>query len=270
MHCPVCQNYDIALVLTAEKYKFFRCRRCGLIYRSFQNQPNHNILYSNQYYYQGSKLKKKIEQFLTGLINNRRKQLIKRRQNGGKILDLGCGLGQFLDQMNSQYWQKIGVEPSRAAHQQIAKLNFTTYSQKLTDINLPENSLDVITAWHVLEHLPNPRMTLLEINRILKEKSFLFLSTPNTDSFGFQQGKERWFHLDASRHLFLFNAQNLKKILNQTGFQIIKINYPFFEYPLDLFRSLRGINKFMLGLSGKLIFPFIKKGETIEIVCRKK
>ena len=270
LHCPICQNTKTAVVLTAEGYRFFHCHRCDLVYRSFQNRQNRDILYSNQYYRQGSKLKRKIEKFLTKLVNYRRKQLIEKWQNKGKILDLGCGLGQFLNQMNSRNWQKIGIEPSQAAYQQIAKLNFTIYQKELADIDLLKNSLDVITAWHVLEHLSNPKITLSEIHRILKKDGFLFFSTPNTDSFGFEKGREKWFHLDASRHLFLFNAKSLKKILNQTGFRIIKINYPFFEYPLDLFHSLNGVNKFVLGLGGKLISPFIKKTETIEIVCQKK
>jgi len=270
LYCPICQNTKTVVVLNAKEYRFFHCHRCGLVYRSSQNRQNHDALYSRQYYRQGGKLKKMIEQFLTKLINYRRKRLIGQWRNKGKILDLGCGLGQFLNQMNNRNWQKIGIEPSQAAYQQIAKSNFTIYQKELTDINLPKNSFDVITAWHVLEHLTNPQKNLLEIHRILKKEGFLFLSTPNTNSFGFKQGKEKWFHLDTPRHLFLFNAKSLKNILNQTGFRIIKINYPFFEYPLDLFHSLNGVNKFILGLGGKLISPFIGKTETIEIVCQKK
>ena len=198
------------------------------------------------------------------------------------ILDLGCGGGEFLNSFNKK-WQKFGVEPSVFASKiAAAKKHLEVRNQELLTCHFPDSYFDIVTAWHVLEHLYNPKETLREMRRILKDDGVFLLSTPNTDSLGFKLAKESWFHLDAPRHLSLFNRLALKKILTSSRFRILKTSFPVLEYPLDLFHSISKAklkNQFLRGVFTAPLFillitlkPFLCLlgiGETMEVISVK-
>ena len=92
---------------------------------------------------------------------------------------------------------------------------------------------------HVFEHLENPKENILKIKKILKKKGMLIMSIPTSESIGLRIGKQYHFHLDTPRHLFIPSIKAIKKILKESGFKKIKIHSQPFEFPLDLFWSIR-------------------------------
>ena len=104
---------------------------------------------------------------------------------------------------------------------------------------LGEAKYDVVTLWHVLEHLDHPGVALTRIHAALAADGLLVIATPDTHSRACQKGRAHWFHLDAPRHLHLFHADNLARLLAQSGFDGVRQSRLPFDYPLDLFWSLR-------------------------------
>jgi 2-polyprenyl-3-methyl-5-hydroxy-6-metoxy-1,4-benzoquinol methylase len=104
---------------------------------------------------------------------------------------------------------------------------------------LGEGAYDVVTLWHVLEHIDRPDLALARIHTALTAEGLIVIATPNTRSLACRIGREFWYHLDAPRHLRLFNENNLVKLLEQTGFEVVRRAYLPFDFPLDLFWSVR-------------------------------
>lgn len=271
--------------ISEEKFRLVRCKECGLIYinpRPIKKEISN--YYSYDYYSSGgNNFKTSIEKMLSYYFLSRQKKMIHQFKKEGKILDIGCGSGNFLSSFSSKEWESYGVEPNPVGYDlSKEKMKNNIFNKELSDCKFPDNYFDVITMWHVLEHIYDPNEELQEINRILKDDGILILSIPNIKSLGFRIAGKHWFHLDAPRHLCHFDPATISEILRKNGFEILKMNFPFVEYPLDLYHSI--INKFRknkytqtLLILPVLILSFILKpsgslaevSETMTIYCKK-
>lgn len=142
--------------------------------------------------------------------------------SSGKILDVGCGTGHFLAAMKKHgNWETIGVDLNLDAVT-FAKdvLKIEAYVGNIEDIKFPSHTFDAVTMWDVLEHLYDPRQTLLEIRRVLKAKGQLLLRIPSLDSLDARLFGIYWSGLDAPRHLMVFSPKTLRRLLAETGFSI--------------------------------------------------
>ena len=108
---------------------------------------------------------------------------------------------------------------------------------------------------------------LKKIREILSKKGVLIFQIPNIDSLGFRLGKKLWFHLDLPRHLILHNRKSIEWLCKKTGFEIKYIKYEYYDYPLDLFWSLR---KSLLKYLVYPIYPIIKyfSREHLTFICK--
>lgn len=144
------------------------------------------------------------------------------RLSGGRILDVGCGAGFFLRALGETSWSRYGVEigdeAANAAAQALGSAQM--FKGTLLDAKFDRSSFDVVTFWSALEHTNEPRMNLAEARRILKSGGTLVIQVPNAASYQAKIFQGDWFSLDAPRHRYHFNLQNLKQILDETGFTI--------------------------------------------------
>jgi len=152
-------------------------------------------------------------------IKNKLK-LISSLSEKGKILDIGSGTGDFLLAAKQAGWQTIGYEPNIKAK--------TISKQKgieLTDkINLLENSsIDVITMWHVLEHVPNLEEYISELKRLLKPKGTIIIAVPNFKSFDAEFYGRYWAAFDVPRHIWHFSKQSISKIFLEKKLQVVNV-----------------------------------------------
>ncbi len=147
---------------------------------------------------------------------------------GGKVLDLGCGAGANLYQLQQLGWQVSGTEPDPKAVLAAKKLLDTNeiFEGFLEDAAFAENSFDALISAHVLEHLPDPLATLKECYRVMKPGAQLCFATPNIDSLASQQFKEYWRGLEIPRHFFLFTEKSLREMAEKAGFRNIRILTP--------------------------------------------
>ncbi|WP_348718293.1 class I SAM-dependent methyltransferase [Tenacibaculum sp. 190130A14a] len=136
------------------------------------------------------------------------------------ILDIGAGTGDFLKTCVNDNWNITGVEPSKKART-IALEKDINLEEKLTDIE--NKKFDVITLWHVLEHVPNLFEYIEVLKELLKPNGKLIIAVPNYKSYDAIYYKEHWAAFDVPRHLWHFSKKSIQKIFSQYGFQLENI-----------------------------------------------
>ncbi len=138
--------------------------------------------------------------------------LINKHANKGNLLDIGAGTGSFLHAAKKDGWQTIGLEPSEKA-KQFASLKDLKFIDNLNDI--PTQSQDIITMWHVLEHVPNLDEYLFELKRIIKPSGTIFIAVPNFKSFDASYYGKFWAAYDVPRHLWHFSKGSIQKLFSE-------------------------------------------------------
>jgi len=145
----------------------------------------------------------------------------------GRLLDIGCGNGYFLVQMRDLGWDVVGVEPDPKAVK-VARDHFglRVFQGTLEEAKFPDDSFDVITMNHVIEHVPDPIGLLSECRRILKPNGKLVVVTPNIKSLGRYLFGKSWVHWDPPRHLFLFSSKSLRTCAEKAGLKVQRLWTP--------------------------------------------
>ena len=160
-------------------------------------------------------------------------RLVSRNSNltCGRILDIGTGTGYFADKMKREGWQVSAIEKSPQARE-FAKEHFgLSVNPPETLFTLKEKSFDVITLWHVMEHLEQLERTWDTLDRILKDSGTLIVAVPNAASYDAEKYKEMWAAYDVPRHLWHFTPSTIKKLASGHGF-VMTERYPM---PFDAF-----------------------------------
>jgi len=142
---------------------------------------------------------------------------------GDVIADIGCGTGEFLHEMLQNGWAADGVEKDKSAAgfaRQQHGLNIK--NEELTDCDYPEKSFDVITMWHVLEHLDNPNAVIAKIKLLLKNDGLLLIALPNIASPDAKFYQNNWVALDAPRHVTHFTGESMDYLCSLHGLRLVK------------------------------------------------
>ncbi len=149
---------------------------------------------------------------------NRELRWVKYKENG-KLLDVGCGNGEYLSWMKSIGWDVTGVEPDKKAVANASKA-LKIHTKEIDKLVLPEKTFDVITLNHVIEHVPDPTATLKACGSFLKDDGYIVMITPNTQGIGHRWHNQNWYGLDPPRHLFLFSPKSLKEVAERSNLQV--------------------------------------------------
>jgi SAM-dependent methyltransferase len=142
----------------------------------------------------------------------------------GRLLDVGCATGNFLSLVKERGWEIWGVEFNpHAAATAARRLNAEVLPGDLVDLDLPRERFDVVTLFHVIEHVIDPRRTVGKIREVLKRNGRLVLETPDFGSKSARRMGAKWPHVKPREHLYYFDEQSLRKLLSEEGFQINKV-----------------------------------------------
>lgn len=138
----------------------------------------------------------------------------------GKLLDIGAGTGDFLLTAKNYGWETIGVEPSERA-KNIAKQKGISFVEEID--SLENNSLDVITMWHVLEHVPDLEFQIQELKRLLKPTGTLIVAVPNYKSFDANHYQTFWAAYDVPIHFWHFSKKSIQLLFERVDMKLEKI-----------------------------------------------
>lgn len=213
--------------LTREEFHLCECLSCGLLYT--MPRPSKDIIgnyYKSEEYYSHQENKKgfipKIYETVKKVNLKHKYKLATSGTRKGKLLDIGCGVGDFIHTAEKNGWKCIGVEPSEEAKtiaRKRIRANIIT-SEELEQI--PEASFDLITMWHVLEHVDNLKWQIEQLQRLIKPQGRIMIAVPNYKSYDAQFYKELWAAYDVPRHLCHFDKNTLTKIFKSKGLELKK------------------------------------------------
>ncbi len=144
----------------------------------------------------------------------------------GRILDIGAGTGDFLLECKNQNWEILGIEPNdKAKGIAVGKgIKFGDTIEKLES-----NSFDVITMWHVLEHVPDVEHQVAELKRLLKPSGTIIIAVPNFKSYDANHYKEFWAAYDVPRHLWHFSKTAIEKLFDKQNMNLEDIKPMWFD-----------------------------------------
>lgn len=137
----------------------------------------------------------------------------------GRLLDIGCGSGEWLLVMRELGWEVNGVDLDERAVKLATANGLSVSCGTLDEHVFPPRTFDAVTLNHVIEHVPDPVATLRECARILKPGGKLVLFTPNGSSLGHRIFKDNWRGLEPPRHLHIFSIESIRKALHSAGFE---------------------------------------------------
>jgi 2-polyprenyl-3-methyl-5-hydroxy-6-metoxy-1,4-benzoquinol methylase len=185
----------------------------------------------------------------------KKRSIIRRvtNKNTGKILDIGCGTGDFLKYMHSSGWETDGVETDLGAKLIAEKKLGKKIEENFAQIK-GEKKYDVISMWHVLEHVYNLEGYLKKVNKLLKKGGVLVVGVPNCASYDALKYKENWVAYDLPIHLSHFQRRNIKDLAKQNSFELKNIRPLVFDaYYIGMLSAKKSGSSIIVGFFHGLV-----------------
>src|SRR5262249_35997034 len=219
--CPLCGGEKALRFVAATDplgepgtlFQVVRCQACGLCYTNPRPDPaSIGFFYPADY---GPHHRKQARRLTLPFLSRRESDRRTLPWHGeGRLLDYGCGRGAFLDRMARRGWQVLGIDFSETAVASVREnYNLPPLLGTLPHPALGPSSLDVVTMWHVLEHLPDPLHTLRHAREVLAPAGKLCVEVPALDSWAYRVFGPDWFGLELPRHLTHFTSDTLRAML---------------------------------------------------------
>jgi 2-polyprenyl-3-methyl-5-hydroxy-6-metoxy-1,4-benzoquinol methylase len=241
-NCPVCGSTQINPLLTVkdhsvsrEDFVLWQCSNCSL--RFTQDVPDEESIgkyYQSTEYISHSNTSKGLVNSLyqkvrNYTLNQKADLIIMNTVKQGRILDLGAGIGAFINTMKGKGWEITGIEPDEGARQQSKNLFNIELKETGSLQQLSENSFDAITLWHVLEHVHQLHDYIERLKDLLKPNGKIFIAVPNYDSVDSSIYKLYWAAYDVPRHLYHFTPKALDVLMSKHGLKVISKKPMWFD-----------------------------------------
>ena len=163
----------------------------------------------------------KLYQFIKNITLQNKLNLIQNLQpEKGHLLDIGTGTGDFLALAKKNGWKITGIEPNEKAKNNSVKKGIT-FVDKSSDLS--NQSFDIITMWHVLEHIPDVELQISELKRLLKPTGTILIAVPNFNSFDAKYYGKHWAAFDVPRHLWHFSKTAIKRLFETQNLYLQKV-----------------------------------------------
>jgi SAM-dependent methyltransferase len=228
LRCALCHRVETRDFLAQPRgpalaYPLVECTHCHLVFQ--RDRPDERALelaYREAYGAPQRRFGEPVEAVVRLARSARVRLAARLLPPGGRVLDVGCGRGVFLARMRERGFAVRGTELSQATARN-ADPSIPIDVGDLAPGRYAPGSFDLISIWHVLEHLREPDTTLRAAREALVPGGHLLLAVPNLDSWQARFGGESWFHLDLPRHLFHFTPATLGGLLRETGFEVLRL-----------------------------------------------
>jgi 2-polyprenyl-3-methyl-5-hydroxy-6-metoxy-1,4-benzoquinol methylase len=239
-NCPVCDSTNFTEFiqckdhfLSKELFTIQKCEICGLLFTN--PRPGVNELgqyYKSNQYISHSNIKKgivnRIYHFIRSRNHRQKYKIITTKKSSGEILDVGCATGEFLAYFKERGWMVTGIEPDPDARQFAMENNHIDVYNEEKLSELGKGRFDVITLWHVLEHVSDLDQRMQELYFLLKDDGLLIIAVPNSKSYDAFHFGSFWAGYDVPRHLYHFNKSSILHLFKEYHFhcsEIIPMKY---------------------------------------------
>ena len=225
--CPVCGNpggEDFTLGGAGLR----RCATCTAVYSQRYADPD--AVYVDGYYSGESGFgidirHPRFQAFLAD-VNRARAEMLEHYVPAGRLLDVGCGAGDFMSAARERGWDVVGVDPIAESGEIARARGLDVRTTMLEESGLPERSFDVVSVFHVLEHVPDCRAFLRTIARWAKPGGHVLAESPNWESHVRKATGDRYVHLRPLEHLTHFAPRTLAAAFGGAGLQTVVIRTP--------------------------------------------
>lgn len=264
-NCPVCGSGSHAIALQAtdhtvskESFTICACAACGFHFTSPRPEQSTIGRYylSDQYISHAAKasgIRDHIYRAVRQRTLRAKHALIAKYHASGTVLDVGCGTGDFLAYLHAQGYSTQGVEVSPDARA-IAQTKTTAIAPDLDSVP-SHNQFNVVTLWHVLEHVADPATTLRHLHALCSPGALLVIAVPDRESWDCNHYGPQWAAWDVPRHLSHFRRQDIRTLLQQAEFDLVEIRRMWWDAPYVamLSEQYNGANPFMVLLKGATV-----------------
>ncbi|GEM_PF-2133408 len=232
--CDVCNSDSYKKFASENGYHYFKCNKCGLVY------VNPNQIGRHEYYGQEDRIWMSIFENA-----DRKKFFIKElkfidrltKNRHGKLLDIGCGEGEFLELAKKDWWHVKGIEPTHSDFEKCKEKKLDViygyFPKKFYD---SKERFDAVTMFDVLEHMRNPKAALKTVHELLKPDGVLLVRVPNPNYVILKKNIDKIFRLkrkigkeatyfNPGSHIFYFYPKTIRKLISDNGFKIVKMKY---------------------------------------------
>lgn len=230
--CVICGGDNFQLWAKWGVFDVLECMVCGLVFvNPCLNEEGLRVVYEGHH---KGRIANKEECLKREKMYEIDRDFLLEIVDGGKILDVGCGGGFFLDKFAPRRWARSGLEIDKDT------IEYAREHFGLTDIRIwdsrtapfADNMFDVVVFRGSFEHMINPHLVAKEVKRILRPNGYFYLcATPNVDSFCARIYREKWNQFDAKEHIFMFSFKTLKRMIEPVGFRTVKTATFYEETP---------------------------------------
>lgn len=230
--CPICKCSELKEALpvsdhflTQEIFNVVECSSCGYCFTNPRpNQGSIGRYYQSKDYISHSNSSQGLQDTLYQLARKwalgTKYKLVNSYQPQGRVLDIGCGTGEFLSHLMSRGYLVEGVEPEVKAREQ-AIANYSIAVVPSVEQVANKEYYQVITMWHVLEHVPDVRATFKKLFALLADRGILIIAVPDRDSWDNHHYGTQWAAWDVPRHLSHFRRRDMHRLLQEHGFELL-------------------------------------------------
>lgn len=229
--CPVCNSKNLNnfyictdYTVTQESFALTRCQKCDLVITN--PRPGKEQLlkyYESADYISHTSKSTNLLNFVYKQVRkytiHQKYKLISTYHKTGSILDYGCGTGELLQYLHKKGYTTTGYEPATVASKQAESKGL----QLVGNLEKDKGTYNIITAFHVIEHVPDPKQTVKLLRTKLNSEGTLLIAVPNIDSLDAQHYQQEWAAYDVPRHLFHFNQKSFGKLIAKCKLKIVDI-----------------------------------------------
>lgn len=285
--CNLCGSHDTQPYCPENERGLVQCQTCGLVYVGNQPQAQElYALYGETYFQNDESAEVGYSDYIADEGNirktaQRRLEHIERFITPGRMIDVGCAMGFFINEAQENGWQVAGLDVSQFATNYVSeRFGHEVHNGSLLDADLPEAAYDLVTMYDVIEHVPDPKAYVERVATLLQSGGIFELATPDVGSLPARLTGKNWIGYKLSEeHVYYFAIPTLRRMLEEAGFEVVHVRHigkhvtmrlfldrlgfyaPWLSKPLSLLERL-----FKLSERAFYINPY----DIVAITARKK
>lgn len=273
--CPVCDNDDSRLIFSKSGGNYCKCNQCNMVFTNpvFTDEALYEY-YTNLETGQGEIVEN--ESLFYREIYSKGLRSIEKIKKDGRILDIGCSTGFFLDIAKESGWKTYGLELGLEEEKVATSKGHNVHTCTIEQANFP-HKFDIITLWDVFEHIPEPYSYFKQLSKILKSDGLIFMQIPNASALAPKILQNKCKMFDGVEHCNLYSDKTIKLVINNSGFTLqamesviseIAIINNYLDYEDPYFGSSKS-NDLLLGLIDEKMIHKNYLGYKLQIIVKK-